>query len=383
MGIRRSAAYLSELESLRGVAIALVYAFHTDGLVHFMQIRRPPATLLGALVRRGNTGVDLFFVLSAFLLTLPFVAEADHGRPVALRRYFLRRGLRILPLYWVAVLPVILLTAQNWREIVEVLPLLVLVGAITPPVPRMFPYATVWWSLATEWQFYLLLPLVRWVLRPRVGIWIGLALLSGWASAYCLALRTPSYETDQMTWLFSSLFGRAPIFVFGIVGAVLYVRHGVRARTWLHSRPVMRNGGADVLLVGTCLLLLVLLYAVCGYDLLVSERAPLVVWHVGAGALWALIVALVLVAPLRSRALFCNPLMAWVGTVSYSVYLWHVPITSQALSLVWHRWPGVGHAWDLPTTAIVAMMTAALLVCSWLSYRLIEQPFLRYKAKLE
>jgi peptidoglycan/LPS O-acetylase OafA/YrhL len=216
-----------------------------------------------------------------------------------------------------------------------------------------------------------------------VGAWLALLLLSVWAVAYGLALQAPSFQTKEMTWLFSSLFGRAPVFVFGMVGAVLYTRHGTAARAWLASHAAMRNGGADLILAGTVLLLLVLLRRVAAYDIWVSERAPVVVWHLAAAALWAVVVGLLLVAPLRTGGLLCNPLLAWLGTVSYSVYLWHVPLTLHLLLFAWPRFPGVGHDWDLPSLPIIASITAAVMGVSWLSYILIEQPFLRYKAKLD
>ena len=89
-GIRRSARYLPELESLRGVAILLVYAFHTNAYVQVFQPRE--TSLWYAFVLAGHTGVDLFFVLSAFLLSLPFLREAAGGRRVDRRRFFARRS---------------------------------------------------------------------------------------------------------------------------------------------------------------------------------------------------------------------------------------------------------------------------------------------------
>jgi peptidoglycan/LPS O-acetylase OafA/YrhL len=92
--------FLPELESVRGIAILLVFAFHVDGFVRFPFSVAPSVPLSLAFVHAGFTGVDLFFVLSAFLLSLPFLAEGAGGRRVVVREYALRRALRILPLYY-------------------------------------------------------------------------------------------------------------------------------------------------------------------------------------------------------------------------------------------------------------------------------------------
>jgi peptidoglycan/LPS O-acetylase OafA/YrhL len=100
-GIRRRSTYFPEVESLRGLAIALVFVFHADRALLFSVRTRDGAESPLALlyVWAGHTGVTLFFVLSAFLLSLPFLDEAYGGRTVSRRQFYERRALRILPLY--------------------------------------------------------------------------------------------------------------------------------------------------------------------------------------------------------------------------------------------------------------------------------------------
>src|SRR5262249_4967476 len=155
-GIRRSTRYLPELESLRGLAIVLVYAFHTDA---YMRVFVPKeASLAYAFVRAGHTGVDLFFILSAFLLSLPFLRQAYGGKRVDRRRFFLRRGLRILPLYWTAVTLAVALKASTVAQVAGALPRYAFWPAFLappsflPPFTDLHPYGDVWWSLGTEAQ---------------------------------------------------------------------------------------------------------------------------------------------------------------------------------------------------------------------------------------
>ena len=110
--------YLPELESLRGLAILLVFWFHVEGIL-FMPYARPNAVGVPyqALVRAGHTGVSLFFVLSAFLLSLPFWREPRGGPYQSIARYASRRALRILPLYWFAVAVGTVVTAGSLADL--------------------------------------------------------------------------------------------------------------------------------------------------------------------------------------------------------------------------------------------------------------------------
>jgi hypothetical protein len=93
-------APISELESLRGWAITLVFLYHVEG---WLALPRPgdEVSPLWAFIRAGHTGVSLFFVLSGFLLSRPFLVEGLGGPRVDVRSYYRRRALRILPIYLV------------------------------------------------------------------------------------------------------------------------------------------------------------------------------------------------------------------------------------------------------------------------------------------
>src|SRR5262245_41212980 len=121
-GQRRERRYFPELESLRGIAISQVFAMHSSGWILGVFAMHSSGWILGglagsssllvALVMSDRLGVDLFFVLSAFLLSLPFLEDAAGGPRVPVRRYFERRVLRILPAYYVAVVVGTVLTAR-------------------------------------------------------------------------------------------------------------------------------------------------------------------------------------------------------------------------------------------------------------------------------
>ena len=168
-GIRRSTAYSPELESLRGLAILLVFLYHADEMIgggHGYATGNLVSPLR-AFMTAGHTGVTLFFVLSAFLLSRPFLAEARGGKRVRLSNFTVRRALRIMPLYVATVAVAVALSPHTASAVFGGIQSLVFLNSFTGLVEPLFPYSTVWWSLATEVQFYLLLPLLGIALRSR------------------------------------------------------------------------------------------------------------------------------------------------------------------------------------------------------------------------
>src|SRR5262249_28336594 len=154
------------LESLRGIAILLVFTFHVHGFVLYPSSTASNVVSVPmAFVRAGHAGVDLFFVLSAFLLSRPFLADGLGGGGVRWVAYFGRRALRILPLYWTAVLVGTVLSASRPADLLRSVPHLLFLSWIPPLAAPLRRYSAVWWSLETEMQFYLLLPLLVVFLR--------------------------------------------------------------------------------------------------------------------------------------------------------------------------------------------------------------------------
>lgn len=147
--------------------------------------------LAGRVHRFGWIGVDLFFVLSGYLIGGQLLAGVARGQGINLGRFFARRALRILPAYFVVLAIYVFL--PSWREYPEMFPswkFLLSVQNIGLRGGTAFSHA---WSLAVEDQFYLLLPLVLLlIIRRRHGgviVPIGL-ILAGSRCAPCSLTRT-------------------------------------------------------------------------------------------------------------------------------------------------------------------------------------------------
>jgi peptidoglycan/LPS O-acetylase OafA/YrhL len=380
-GIRASASFFPELESLRGWAILLVVLFHADGAVTGNSRIGTTVSPLLAFITAGHTGVTLFFILSAFLLARPFLEEARGGRHVDRRNFFRRRVLRIMPLYAAAVVAAVAFSYSNAGAVIDGLCALVFLNSFTGSVGSLMPYSAVWWSLATEVQFYLVLPLLGLVLRSRSGRTIGIAVLLAWALAYVVLASDPTLLSPWIRFRLNlSLAGRTPAFLFGIAAAWLVLRYGERIRDAMRQKIWLRNGGADLLLFASLFALGLLLQIVTerGFIHAAITMPP---WHLVESLLWTTVVLLVVLAPLRIQSVISNRAMGILGLLSYSLYLVHEPILFLGLG------PLVGRGVPLDDDLILRIVAflAAIALCLGLSavtYRLIERPFLVRKAKV-
>ncbi len=382
----------SEVECLRGLAIALVVVHHVNGLIYG---GKPPALVmvpwpLAAIVLTGYTGVDLFFVLSGFLLARPFLAEARGGRPVGRASYALRRVLRVMPLYVVAVVVASVDVAARPLDVFHGAPYLVFLNALPGGARRLEPHSDPWWSLATEAQFYLLLPFLPLVLRSSRGRRVGLVLLAAYAGIYAaLSLHWLRPATlGGVLALAQSLVGRGPLFLAGIAAAALYDRHVDGLRRWTVRHATAARLVGDAALVTALAGLVLLLGWVARVDY-VTREAGWPLWHVVEGVLWAALLLALLLLPGSLKPLLANRVWAFVGLVSYSLYLVHVPVIYYGRRLVIRAWPGIfpwlpGGVWTWTAGGLVAtlVIVAASVGLATLTYVTIERPMLRLKSRV-
>lgn len=380
VGIRRPGDYLPRLEALRGIAIGLVVVYHADQAIRPQSFEHVRPWLLEAYVEAGHTGVSLFFVLSAFLLTRPFLRALAGGGRASVSHFLERRALRVLPLYWAAVaVSSLLFGVLHDTTWLNGLPYLVFVNSIFGAAPVMSPFSDVWWSLATEAQFYLALPVAAGLARWQAGRWLLAGLLVAFTVSYVQMTGRGFYIFSSNA--YTSLYGRLPVFVFGAVAAWIYDRHGESIRRFFAQRSAWRSGGADVLLVAVLVALGMLLQHVAYLGYFVAE-ASWHAWHVAEGLLWAMAVLLVLLAPLRIGSLFDAALLKWIGVLSFSLYLVHLPIIHYLREALRGRFPRVYEGWNPVSFAFVALCIGTALALSTLTYRFIERPFLARKARV-
>jgi peptidoglycan/LPS O-acetylase OafA/YrhL len=339
-------------------------------------------------------GVVLFFTLSGFLLYWPFAAailrQADAPDS---RRYFRNRALRILPAYWVILLVTALVLQSSLRSdgthgaLFDPL----LLGQSLLFVQHYDPDQIVTgigpaWSLNVEIVFYLLLPLLGLVgmtLRRRGRDPVAAALVPalillvvGLAGKGIAAYVVPpvfpfaGYATDWHSVIERSFLCQADLFAFGMalgVARVLWEDGTLRLPTWWR----LPAGVA-----ATATLASVAIWATNG-----AEHLSYSPWNTVVALVFAVLLSLVVLvdrtdrrSPALVRTLEWRPLVG-IGVVSYGVFLWHGP-----LILAFRDWGLTfpGQAGFLANLAIIGSVTVLLSI---VTYRLVEEPCLRRRAR--
>lgn len=350
--------HVGSLDGLRAIAVLMVLAFH--------------ANLRGCNL--ACLGVDVFFVLSGFLITTLLLRERRDNARIDLPRFWARRFCRLMPAYWVyaaGITLAVIAGVGTWQVVEGWTPGMCLASLWGyfinfAPVHEMWSHhilAEHLWSLAVEEQFYFVWPLllavlVRWraVLRPFVVL-LCLGFLA-------LLEFGPSELDLEM------LFTRGSSLAMGCAGAVFLDRPGLASPRWTTS-PAWRWST-----LGLCVATLVALTelqhvrhldpAATVRDAIPVFSPPvvclcIVLWHGRDDAL--------------SRALSWRPL-AYLGRISYGVYLYHM-LARWAV----YEWlfvsPGPTPHWLFPY-ARFALMTALAILIAAASYRWIESPVLRF-----
>lgn len=339
--------HLDALDGLRGLAVLVVLASHLSN--HGLHL--VPGFSLGGT---GKSGVYLFFVLSAFLLTRILMDRpaGEYRQPRLWADYGLRRVLRIWPLYLVVLVLSWALTsagvagwhyqmdtASFWRHL------------------SLREGQSVLWSIPVEFTYYLFLPLVAlalaWIRLRKPGIVAEVAIAAGLLLAASWAWPAAQSEPNDIR--------LGPYLVIFLCGA-LAARLDLALRE--PGRPRWPRAWLAVAVVASIALVLTIPTA---WSLATgSELDPALNhrWFLFFGLAWSALLLAVLHGPAWLRRPFAWTPMRWVGAVSFSLYLWHMPVLVALLARGLASWP-LAPLWFL----VVALAVAAA------SYLLFERPW--------
>ncbi|MGO1401655.1 MAG: acyltransferase family protein [Flaviflexus sp.] len=341
------------LDGLRALAVIAVVVYHIT-----------PGALPG-----GFLGVDVFFVVSGFLITTLLLREVRKTKKVDLKGFWTRRARRLLPALIFLVVTVVPAAALINRDLLVGIGRQVL-GALTfssnwleiahgssyfdQTSPLLFKN---FWSLAVEEQFYLLWPplfiLIIMMIRTwqtRVGLALGLAGVSALLMAIMadpMNLTRVYYGTD--THLFGLTLGIALAFSWAPPSGTWM------AGTWQRYSQIVGIAG----FVGLMTLLFVL-----KDQSIIAYRGGILLASICTVAL----IAAMLAPGSRLAKISDNRVSRWVGTRSYAIYLWHWPILVMA-SLLWPAAPGTTEFWIRSALAVAVTFG----ICEF-SYHYIETP---------
>lgn len=358
---KTASASIPGLDGLRALAVIVVILYH----------------LFPHVFPGGYIGVDIFFVISGFLITALLIGEYEKTGRISLKHFWLRRARRLLPALFATILVICSIVffvrgdilvglgrqilgaatfSSNWVE--------VLAGTnyFDSTTPHLFLN---FWSLAVEEQFYLVWPflviaIVVLVKKPRVGIAFTLLFALG--------------SADWMTYLFTHDAGATRVYygtdthLFGLmIGALLAFwsqrQHAGQAfRRFSQHFWALRRIPTTTLVIGliTLATLLYLIFTLSDQTSFTYEGGLLL-----ASILSAILIVCTISARTLLQRLLSMPPLKWIGVRSYGLYLWHWPLIVIAGLIL----PAQIKPWALPVSVSIATLLAATL-----SYRFIETP---------
>jgi peptidoglycan/LPS O-acetylase OafA/YrhL len=350
-------AHLAPLDGLRAIAVAAVMAFHTGA---------------GWAVG-GFLGVDVFFVLSGFLITVLLLKEWQRRTRVSLRRFYARRALRLLPAVTLMCVVILIIGPvgtgvaardalwkavagtmfyfQNWQQAFHLIPILQLTDHT--------------WSLAIEEQFYLVWPTVliaTLLLARRAGrdplraaLIVALTLAAASAIEKIVLWSGPG----SMARVYYGTDTRADSLLIGAALGISYVSGGLeRLRRFLPA------------LAPVALLVIMVTFGFAHDNSARLYQGGLTAFALASAVLIGGL-ALTPTSPL-GRVLAVAPLV-WLGRVSYGLYLWHWPVYRYL-----HE-ARLGLSWGPTQLVRIAVTIAAATI----SFYVLERPLLRLRHRFD
>jgi peptidoglycan/LPS O-acetylase OafA/YrhL len=357
--------YHPELDGLRFFAFLFVFVLH--GLPHEFEpwlaagVPQSAVRWVVSAVRSGQFGVDLFFTLSSYLITELLIREWQKRGAIDVRSFYIRRALRIWPLYFLFLALTILVVPYFLRSEylapIHIAAFLLFSGNWTIAVTGFPPsVASPLWSVSIEEQFYILWPLaVSRIGVRRIGMLaLGLIAFASFARVVLVLLHASSHALWTVT------FTRLEPIALGALVAVL-----------LRGRALALPRGARPPMFAAALASWVV-----GLHLNPGGPGNLVLFPVVAlGA------AAMLLATLRNDArgaFLASPVLTYLGKISYGLYVYHFLAIKLFL-----QWFGAGATKDPQLALFVLPLSAFALTVALaaLSYRFVETPFLHLKRR--
>lgn len=346
------------LDGVRGLAVLIVFLSHTSGrdqaISSFLQFQGI-----------GHIGVYLFFVLSAYLLTDHLLKEYEFTKDISLRNFFIRRFLRIAPLYYLIISAVYLYQIFTFKYHPKYLHI---DGGFEGYLQHLFFYKGdgVFWTIPAEFGFYFLLPFfVLFLEKMRSAkiqlLLILLLIISTWSILSLLGIVNTQPKLVDIHHR-SQFF---EVFLCGIAAA--YLKREPVVINYFHNQSGFIHRACGALLIVVLLLTCVLV----AYKFFIFERpAYFFRWlSILYGVSFALIILATEYPGILTR-FFNNKLLQNIGMAGFSWYLLHFLI----LQLV--------NQYELSSVFRFCLSLILVAFMSWISYCLIERPFMNLGKKL-
>ena len=376
------------LTGFRALAALWVMVFHFNAVVGpkrlIIDLAGYPIKVT-PLVTCGWVGIDLFFVLSGFLLTTHLLEVYTPERERAVfADYFKARMLRVFPAYWfqlAVLLFIALYTTAAWPNWWKHLPLHMFMlhnflGEESQAINAVY------WTLPVEFGFYICLPFIfKFILPtlrrdqmflPKVGALVALTVVAAISYRYLIFHALKGNTINSLALAMGQFPGMIDLFVIG-AGAAIIMRalNNSDSRKNKIQQGWLSNTLAVIGLSGVIGMMYFLDHVFATYW---SGHWLLFVWHSITALFIALVICAIALSGPITRLLFENRATVFLGSISYSIYLWHFPIT------IWFA-----QKLDMPHTGLIRfslIVAPVVILVSTISYYLVEKPFLGRKDKL-
>ena len=332
--------YRPELDGLRAIAVIAVVLFHYFGRFE-----------------GGFLGVDLFFLLSGFLITRLLLEEHHRAGRIGLARFYARRAARLLPALGVVAAASVLVAASGLGPSI---------GDVLQAIGLAFVYGLNWahvfgvslplehlWSLAVEEQFYVVWPLLLVALLAMGGMRLARWVAGGVIVVAVVQMAIRFHAGVDFEALYQGTDGQGAVFLMsGCLLGMLVATNRVDLARSAAGRL------ARLVVLPATLVLGVWVFTV-------PRQAPF--WYQGGFLVAVALMSAVVVSALSGGALAAvlrvGPLV-WIGRLSYAIYLWHVPL---------REWVGAALP-DLGWTSTAVLAGGLTLACAVLTYYVVEMP---------
>ncbi|HCR71663.1 MAG TPA: hypothetical protein DIW23_09480 [Anaerolineae bacterium] len=369
---------IKELDGLRGIAVMLVIALHLFKRAAYFT-EHPVLETFTKFTTVGWVGVDIFFTLSGFLITsILLKSKTDEHY---FRNFYIRRALRIFPLYYLAIafvllfapkveteftaqlgtaLPIMLLYQQNWALLFDGF--------------YITQYLGITWSLAIEEQFYFLWPLIVYKLSREklIKVSIGYILVS--TIARILGTFLWPDVPQASTFFYYTSFARFEEMLFGGLLATFLTYEG--------SQEKVRRFAFPLFLVSFVIFIALHILSLPGSPHPEHASIPLMLGGYTTAALFTVgLIGMFITHPPQNifRIIFGNPILTFLGKYSYSMYIFHMTPVLILMDVFWYSELGGWKAYVLyPVTTYVATIMIALL-----TWHLLEKHMLDLKKYFE
>ena len=406
---------IASLDGVRAIACLTVIGYHISLITRDTHLWSPTAPgilhhIFSSIVLAGASGVTLFFVLSGFLLFMPFCkAMLFETKWPSTITFYLRRAFRILPGYYVVLLSILLISHPEYLHVNHWQDLTLFFTLFMDATPETFQQINgPFWTLAVEWQFYLLLPLLmiafsllvlriprRWRVYALVACLSGVVAWGIWSRIWGAYYTANAMQTFLVPRPIYNVF---LFFTYGVGGKYLedfaigmlvsliymYVTQasfpGKFAIALHRLSPLYFIAGLSVLMMMALWLYNVRYFN--SWPLFDRLSTPLyndISEACLAGGFGLCIIAILLGPRWLRRPFEWSPLR-WIGLISYSLYMLHLPLLIFFMVNVGYHMQGINRSVGISLYLVWTL--CVIFPISFLSFLLVEKPWVELGNKL-